>query len=104
MNAATILGKPARYDGHELPPCAGANFVRRLAEHSSATVLRELAGADLERQLETLSGGSVPAWQVVLGGLIEHEVHHRSQLCEYLGMNGIAPPALHGVYAEDLPR
>ena len=48
--------------------------------------------------------GEIEAWRRVMGGLIEHEVHHRSQLCEYLSANGIEPPPLYGLHAEDLPR
>jgi uncharacterized damage-inducible protein DinB len=105
MNTRTIAGETTRYEGHELPPRAGANFIRRLAEHSSTTSLTMLASADFERLLSPLPGRDpVPAWRLVISGLIEHEVHHRSQLCEYLGMNGIAPPPLYGLHVEDLPR
>jgi uncharacterized damage-inducible protein DinB len=40
----------------------------------------------------------------VVGGLIEHETHHRSQLCEYLRQLGIEPPPLFGLHAERLPK
>ena len=36
--------------------------------------------------------------------LIEHETHHRSQLCEYLRQIGLEPPPLFGLHAEKLPR
>lgn len=104
MNARTIAGEATRYEGHELPPRAGWNFVRRLVEHSSVACLERLREADLDVERGTLAGTPVPAWRMVISGLIEHEVHHRSQLCEYLARNGIEPPPLYGLHAEDLPR
>lgn len=104
MNVRSICGEATRYDGHELPPLAGWNFVRRLAEHSSTEALRKLEQADLAAEVTTMSGVRFPAWRMVIAGLIEHEVHHRSQLCEYLSMMGIAPPPLYGLHVEDLQR
>lgn len=103
MTTRALAGGPWRYEGHELPPRAGANFIRRLAEHSSSTSLARLANVDLAVLVKTSRGEHVPGWQLVVSGLIEHEVHHRSQLCGYLGANGIAPPALSGRHNEDLP-
>ena len=104
MNVRSICGEATRYEGHELPPLAGWNFVRRLAEHSSVEALRKLEAADLAAEVTTMSGTTVPAWRLLVGGLIEHEVHHRSQLCEYLSMMGIPPPPLYGLHVEDLRR
>lgn len=104
MNVRSICGEATRYEGHELPPLAGWNFVRRLAEHSSTEALRKLENADLAAEVATISGARMPAWRLLIAGLIEHEVHHRSQLCEYLSMMGIPPPPLYGLHAEDLRR
>jgi uncharacterized damage-inducible protein DinB len=104
MNVRSVCGEATRYEGHELPPLAGWNFVRRLAEHSSTEALRKLERADLSAEVTTISGARMPAWRLLIAGLIEHEVHHRSQLCEYLSMMGIAPPPLYGLHAEDLRR
>jgi uncharacterized damage-inducible protein DinB len=63
-----------------------------------------LASADLERIIDNLAGDPFPAWRRVLGGLVEHEVHHRSQLCSYLAALGVEPPPLFGLRVEELPR
>ncbi|MGK2965000.1 MAG: DinB family protein [Tepidiformaceae bacterium] len=63
-----------------------------------------LEGADLEREVTTISGARIPAWRLMISGLIEHEVHHRSQLCEYLSARGITPPPLYGLHTEELRR
>lgn len=41
-----LRGEPVRDPGNELPPRAGYNFVRRLAEHSALAALRRLEGID----------------------------------------------------------
>jgi uncharacterized damage-inducible protein DinB len=104
MNLGAILGRGTRYPGHEPPPRATVRVLERYLEETSAETLRGLRGADLGRRVRSLSGQERPAYMSVLGGLIEHEVHHRSQLCEYLSGAGVEPPALYGLHAEDLPR
>jgi uncharacterized damage-inducible protein DinB len=71
---------------------------------TSKKTIAGLVGADFDAGVRTLSGATVPAWRILLNGLIEHEVHHRSQLCDYLSAAGVEPPALYGLHAEDLPR
>ena len=53
-------------------------------------------------RLVPTSEGQIEGWRVLVG-LIEHEIHHRSQLCSYLSQIGLTPPALYGLYVEDLP-
>ena len=104
MNLGTIAGRGARYGGHEPPPRATAQVLRRHLEDSSKRTLEGLRAADLAAEVRTIRGQGVPAFQIVISGLIEHEVHHRSQLCEYLAAAGLAPPPLYGLHEEDLPR
>jgi uncharacterized damage-inducible protein DinB len=78
--------------------------LRRHLEHSSQLTLEGLRVAELAAEVRTIRGQAVPAYQIVVSGLIEHEVHHRSQLCEYLTAAGVSPPALYGLHEEDLPR
>lgn len=104
MNADTIRGRATRYRGHELAPGATADRLRQALLRSSKKTIAAMAEAGPDRAVRSLSSGEVPAWRIAIAGLIEHEVHHRSQLCEYLGAMGIAAPALYGLHAEDLPR
>jgi uncharacterized damage-inducible protein DinB len=104
MNAGTIAGEQTRYRGHELPPAGDRDYLLQLLLRTSKKSIARLVGADLEAQVRTLSGASVPGWRILLLGLVEHEVHHRSQLCDYLGAAGAEPPALYGLHAEELPR
>lgn len=104
MNLEAIAGGELRYPGHEPPPGLTAARLRELCLRSGKKTVAVLATADLERVIGNLTGDPFPAWRRVLGGLVEHEVHHRSQLCGYLAQLGIAPPPLFGLRVEDLPR
>lgn len=44
---------------------------------------------------------SVKAWRWLMA-MVEHEVHHRSQLATYLTLMGIEPPQIYGLGVEDV--
>ncbi len=104
MNIASIRGDRPRYRGHEIPAGATTHDLQKALLRTSKTTIARLSDADLTAEITAASGARSPAWQIVLGGLIEHETHHRSQLCEALSAAGIPPPPLYGLHAEDLPR
>ena len=45
--------------------------------------------------------GTLAGWRVLMM-LVEHEVHHRSQIDTYAGLNGWAPPDIFGMSAEGI--
>ena len=104
MNIGAILTTEIHYKGHAVKPETSAADVRRLALRTGKKTIAGLVDADLERLIPQTNGEPFPAWQRVIGGLIEHETHHRSQLCEYLRQLGLEPPPLFGLHAERLPR
>lgn len=104
MNAGTIAGKGTHYPGHALGAGQTAADVRRALLRSSKKTIAQLVMADLGAEVPSMSSGAVPAWRILVAGLIEHEVHHRSQLCEYLAGMGLEAPPLYGLHVEDLPR
>lgn len=104
MNLGGIQTGELHYKGHPVKPGTDAVALRRLALRSGKKVIAGLVDADLERIIPNSIGEPFPAWRRVLGGLIEHEVHHRSQLCEYLRQLGLEPPPLFGLHVEKLPR
>ncbi len=104
MNLGGIQTGELHYKGHVVGADATALSLRRLALRTSKKVIAGLIDADLERIIPQTLGEPFPAWRRVIGGLIEHETHHRSQLCEYLRELGHEPPPLFGLHAEDLPR
>jgi uncharacterized damage-inducible protein DinB len=103
MNLVRFSGVPHTYSGHDV--ALGTTVAALLAEvdASAAEAAQRLATEDLMLPAPVASNAAF-GWQIVLGGLIEHEVHHRSQLCEYLSGMGIEPPPLYGLHVEDLPR
>lgn len=104
MNLKAIQTGRIRYPGHVLAPGATAADVRRLALRTGKKTVAVLLDADLEAIIPNSAGPPFPAWRRVLGGLIEHETHHRSQLCSYLSALGAEPPGLFGLRVEDLPH
>lgn len=104
MNTGAILTTEIHYKGHAVRPGATAASLRQLVLRSSKKTIAGLIDADLERLIPQTNGEAFPAWRRVIGGLIEHETHHRSQLCEYLRLLGLEPPPLFGLHAEKLPK
>jgi uncharacterized damage-inducible protein DinB len=73
---------------------------------ASATEFREkLAGTPnewLERRVEMIdSGGSLQGWRVLLM-MMEHDIHHRSQIDTYAGLNGWDVPDIYNRSAETI--
>lgn len=63
--------------------------------------LRHLSDAELDHMRPTLNGPPVRAWRLLMA-MIEHEVHHRSQLAVYLTLMGVEPPQIYGLGIEDV--
>lgn len=104
MNLGGIQTGALHYKGHAVKAGADNLAMRRLALRTGKKVIAGLVDADLERLIPQTIGEPFPAWRRVVGGLIEHETHHRSQLCEYLRQMGLEPPPLFGLHVEQLPR
>lgn len=103
MNIASIRGEGSAYRGHTLPSDATAVSVRAAVLRASKKVIAGLHDTDLAAVVQAITGAPIPAWRLVISGLIEHEVHHRSQLCSYLAALGRPVPPLFGLHAEQLP-
>jgi uncharacterized damage-inducible protein DinB len=104
MNVRGVATGELRYPGHHA--ALGATHSEALAYlvecHTAAQAL--LSELDPQRLLLNIPGQwqDVAGWRRLLG-MIEHEIHHRSQLCTYLMLLGCVPPALFGIHVEDLP-
>lgn len=56
----------------------------------------------INRRIEMIdTDGTLAGWRVLMMGL-EHEVHHRSQIDTYAGLNGWDPPQIYGRSAEQV--
>ena len=103
-NAELVTGDAnVRYTGHDASSYRTRDSLLALADATAARALRLISSANLDATIPS-SMGEIEAWRRVMGGLIEHEVHHRSQLCALLTQNGVQPPALYGLFEEQLPR
>jgi len=66
-------------------------------------MLEETPDAWLQRRIELIDtpGATIAGWRVLMM-LLEHEVHHRSQLDTYAGINGWPVPDIFGRTAEQI--
>lgn len=57
----------------------------------------------LDRRVEMIDspGATLPGWRVLLM-MMEHDIHHRSQIDTYAGLNGWDPPQIYNRSAETI--
>ena len=96
--AGAFAGAGWHLPEHAFDPRDQAKWVPAL-ETALAWMQQRLADAPaawLARRVESMDGqGHVAGWRILLL-LVEHEVHHRSQLDTYAGLAGWAVPDLFG--------
>ena len=97
-----------RYVGHDR--AHGATLAAALAHldacHAAATAALHRAGdVELGAPRPSLNEGARPvkAWRLLMA-MVEHEVHHRSQLASYLTWMGVEAPDVFGLGVEDVER
>jgi uncharacterized damage-inducible protein DinB len=96
------------YPGHgrALAPTLEAALADLDAAHAACSVrLRALDAGTLAANRPALEPGARPvrAWRLLLA-MVEHEVHHRSQLASYLTWMGLEAPDIFGLGVEDVER
>lgn len=57
----------------------------------------------LEESIRDLEGQTMRLWRFLMA-MVEHEVHHRSQLASYLTWMGLEAPDIFGLGVEDVER
>ena len=91
-----------------MPPAPDTSSPERWAaalEESAAalqTRLQDTPDEWLQRRVPLIEGDATLAGWRVLMMLLEHEVHHRSQIDTYAGLNGWSPPDIFGMSAEGI--
>ena len=108
MFVGAVVGGRWHYPGHERPlaPTLAAALARLDAGHAAAGAqLRGLPDGALGETRPALEPGARPvrAWRLLLA-MVEHEVHHRSQLASYLTWMGLEAPDIFGLGVEDVER
>jgi uncharacterized damage-inducible protein DinB len=72
------------------------------ANHQEAmATLQTLDDAVLFQPHSTLKGPEMKGWRLLMA-MVEHEVHHRSQLAVYLSLMGVEPPQIFGLKLEEI--
>jgi len=104
MYAENAQLKPSTYPGHGKDLADGPEsvlaFFHRM-HHESMEIFSRLSAEDLQRKCVTPGGASITVWKW-LRAMVEHEVHHRSQIYVYLGMLGISTPPIYGLTSEEV--
>ena len=90
----------------DLTPGAGLDRAgsRALLERVHREEMARLAALDdgtLASPRRDLDGGTMKAWRFLMA-MVEHEVHHRSQLDCYLAEMGVEPPQVFGRKFEEV--
>jgi len=91
--------RPSRYPGHGTDLAEGKEAVLAYLDEMHDQTLEILGGlspSDLDRKCRTVAGVEITVWKW-LRLMIEHEVHHRGQLYEILGLLGVPVPPLYGL-------
>jgi len=104
MFVGVVVTGAWKYVGHDqiIAPTRDAAIAHLGAIHRDALdALRAFDDAQLFEPRPALKGQPVKAWRWLMA-LVEHEVHHRSQLASYLAMMGVAPPQIYGLTIEDI--
>jgi uncharacterized damage-inducible protein DinB len=104
MFCGVVAERRWQYIGHDKNLAATRDELITYLEkiHSAAmSALRAVDDSQLNQPRPALKGGSVKAWRWLMA-MVEHEVHHRSQLSSYLSMMGITPPHIYGLGIEDI--
>jgi uncharacterized damage-inducible protein DinB len=108
MFVGAVVDGRWHYPGHDraAAPTLAAALARLDAVHAGASArLRGLADAVLGEARPALEPAARPvrAWRLLLA-MVEHEVHHRSQLASYLTWMGLEAPDIFGLGVEDVER
>lgn len=105
MYLSAFRGEGWRYPGHDrslAPDRAAALVLLEDRQRELDVLLRDTPAQALRARHPDLAGRPFSAWRLLLM-MVEHEVHHRSQLDCYLSQLGVVPPHLFGLGVEELP-
>lgn len=88
------------------PPDVSRRDLWAPALEESAVHLRDLLADTpdewLGRKVQMIdTGGALSGWRILMM-MAEHEIHHRSQIDTYSGINGWDPPQIYGRSAEQV--
>lgn len=106
MFVGAVLDGRWAYGGHgrELGATLEAALAYLDRQHSEAMArLQAAPDTVLSAKVPTLQGHPVSGWHLLMA-MAEHEVHHRSQIGQYLVALGLEPPQVFGLRIEQVER
>ncbi len=92
------------YEGHDGSQKSLEELIVHLEQthHEAMEALQSLPDSELGQSRPAFEGDAqVKVWRWLMA-MIEHEIHHRSQLAMYLLLLEITPPHIYGLGVEDL--
>ena len=104
MFVGTVVNARWAYPGHAGTPGDTLAGLLTALEQGHATAMAQLRGLPdsvLREPRPTLDGPPLKAWRLLMA-MVEHEIHHRSQLAMYLTLLGVTPPHIYGLGVEDV--
>lgn len=106
MFIETVQKKPSLYKG--CGPALASGFERVITfmdelHQESLDIISKLSPTAFQSTCLTPANTELAVWKW-LRAMIEHEIHHRSQIYVYLGLLDIKVPQLYGLSAEELER
>lgn len=99
MWGENVQGRPSRYPGHGRDLADGKDEVLAYLDamhRDTVAILERLGPADLQARCTTVGGADITVWKWIRA-MVEHEIHHRGQLYEILGLMGVEVPPLYGL-------
>ena len=92
-----------KYAGHESDKQGLEETLAQLEAAHVETMekLKSLPDEALMEMRPSLKGPELKAWRWLMA-MVEHEIHHRSQLAVYLTLMGVQPPHIYGLGVEDI--
>lgn len=103
---AAVSKRWKAYPGHGRDLASEPNEIMAYMEaaHAEATsMLRSLPDTELQQPSTAITGRPLKTWRLLMA-IVEHEIHHRSQLASYLTMIGVTPPQIFGLGVDDVAR
>lgn len=93
-----------KYGGHEANGSQDLKDLLHLLENEHLQAMERLAGLADDQLYEprpSIKGHPLKAWRWLMA-MVEHEIHHRSQLAVYLTLMGVRPSHIYGLGVEDI--
>lgn len=105
MYVGVVMEGHWHYPGHtRVPHTTLKTLIAEIEDRHTQAMqrLQQLPDSALMQTRPTLvEGSSIKVWRWLMA-MVEHEIHHRSQLAVYLTLMGVTPPHIYGMGVEEV--